>query len=157
MKYEPARLLEAPRGDGILLIPTVPKPRPAHTGWTAFAGVMFLITGLLNIVWGFFEIANDYYFSGDTVAAGNHSLWGWLYVLIGVCLLLIGPLVFLRNPVGLFFGAVFVVLSMVTHVLGFGSSPAWSIVALVVDAMVLYALVTYGARVQEPRRRVPSD
>jgi hypothetical protein len=156
MKYEPSRLLDAPRGDGILLIPTVPRPRAAHTGWTAFAGIMILISAVGNLVWGFFEIVNDYYFSGDTVTAGNHSLWGWLYILAGVCLLLIAPLVFMRNPVGLFFGALVVVLNAVTHVLGFGSTPAWSIIALAIDALVLYALITYGARVQEPRRRVDS-
>jgi len=153
MRYEPARLLAPPRGDGIQLIPTVPAPRPAHTGWTVFAGLALLPVALLNLVWGFFEIANDYYFSGDTVTAGYHSLWGWLYILAGVALLLIAPLVFMRNPVGLFLAAVAVVLNAVTHVLGFGNRPVWSIVALALDALVLYALVTYGAKVQEPRRR----
>jgi hypothetical protein len=154
MKYESARLLEPPRGDGILLIPTVPAPRPAHTGWTVFAGLALVPLALLNLVWGFFEIANDYYFTGDTVEAGSHSLWGWLYILAGVVLLLIVPLVFMRNPVGLFFACVAVVLNAVTHVLGFGHRPVWSIVALVLDALVIYGLVTYGAKIQEPRRRV---
>ncbi|HEX6461390.1 MAG TPA: hypothetical protein VF032_20905 [Thermoleophilaceae bacterium] len=156
MKYEPVRFLQPPQGDGILLVPTVPQRREAHTGWTAFAGIMILLAALVNLVWGFFEIANDYYFSGDTVAAGSHSLWGWLYVLGGVFLLLIAPLVFLRNPVGLFFGCVAVVLNALTHALGFGHRPVWSIVALGIDALVLYALVTYGARIHEPRRRAGS-
>jgi len=153
MRYEPARLLEPPRGDGIQLIPTVPSPRPAHTGWTVFAGLALLPLALLNLMWGCFEILNDYYFTGDTLEAGSHSLWGWLYILIGVVLLLIMPLVFMRNPVGLFFGSVAVALNAVTHVLGFGNRPVWSIVALALDALVVYALVTYGAKVQEPRRR----
>ena len=114
---------------------------------------MMLLAGLANLVWGFFEILNDYYFSGDTVAAGSHPLWGWLYIIAGACMLLIAPLVFMCNPVGLFFGAVVALLNAVTHVLGFGSRPAWSIVGLVIDALVLYGLVTYGARIQEPRRR----
>jgi hypothetical protein len=114
---------------------------------------MLLPVALLNLAWGFFEIANDYYFTGDTLEAGSHSLWGWLYILIGVVLLLIMPLVFMRNPAGLFLASVAVVLNAVTHVLGFGNRPVWSIVALALDALVLYALVTYGAKVQEPRRR----
>jgi hypothetical protein len=153
MRYEPARLLAPPRGDGIQLIPTVPAPRPAHTGWLAFAGLMLLPLALLNLVWGFFEILNDYYFTGDTLESGSHSLWGWLYILAGVVLLLIVPLVLMRNPVGLFFACVAVVLNAVTHVLGFGHRPVWSIVALALDALALYALVTYGAKLQEPRRR----
>lgn len=146
-------MLAPPRGDGILLIPTVPQPRAAHTGWTAFAGLMLLVAGLVNLVFGFFEIANDYYFTGDTLAAGYHSLWGWLYVTIGVVLLLLAPLVFLHNPVGVFLACVAVVVNALCHALGFGQRPVWSIVALVLDALVLYALVTYGVKVQEPRRR----
>jgi hypothetical protein len=150
---EPVRLIEPPHVAGIMLIPTVPRVRAAHTGWTAFAGTMMLIAGLWNIVFGFFEILNDYYFTGDTVAAGSHSLWGWLYIGAGVCALLLATLVFMHNPTGVVLAALLVALNAFTHVLGFGSEPAWSIVALVIDGMVLYALLTYGIRVQELRRR----
>jgi hypothetical protein len=153
MKYEPARVIEPPRSDGILLIPTVPKLQAAHTGWIAFAGILMVLAAIGNLIFGFFEILNDYYFTGDTVAAGYHSLWGWLYIGAGVCVLLIVPLVFMRNPVGIFLATVVVVLNALTHALGFGKQPAWSIVALALDAVVLYALVTYGVRVAEPRRR----
>jgi uncharacterized membrane protein AbrB (regulator of aidB expression) len=153
MKYEEVRLVDPPRQEGILLVPSVPQPREAHTGWTVFAGALMLLAGLVNIVWGFFEILNDYYFTGDTVASSSHSLWGWLYILIGVFLLMVGPLVFLRNPAGLFFGALALGASVVTHALGLGSRPAWSIVAIAISVVALYGLITYGAKVQEPRRR----
>jgi hypothetical protein len=153
MKYEPVRVIEPPRSDGVLLIPTVPEPREAHTGWTVFAGIVLLLAALVNLVYGFFEILNDYYFTGDTVAVGYHSLWGWLYIGIGVCLLVIAPLVFIRNPVGLFFAAVAVMASAATHALGFGSRPVWSIIAIVINGLAFYGLVTYGARVAEPPRR----
>ena len=153
MKYESVRLIEPPRQGGILLIPTVPQPREAHTAWTVFAGAVMLLAGIVNIVFGFFEILNDYYFTGDTVAAGSHSLWGWLYIAIGVFLLMVGPLVFLREPAGLFFGALALAGSVITHAFGFGARPLWSIVAIAISVVALYGLITYGAKVQEPRQR----
>ena len=99
---EPVRLIEPPHVAGILLIPTVPRLRQAHTGWTVFAGLGLLLMGAWNLVWGFFEILNDYYFTGDTLMTGSHSLWGWLYITVGACQLLLVPLVFSRNPTGVF-------------------------------------------------------
>jgi hypothetical protein len=150
---EPVRLIEPPHVPGIMLIPTVPRPRPAHTGWTVFAGLMLLLGGLWNVVWGFFEILNDYYFSGDTLLAGNHSLWGWLYIAAGVCLLLLAPLVFAHNPTGVVLATFAVALNALSHLLGFGHRLGWSIAALVIDGLVLFALISYGFRIRELRRR----
>jgi hypothetical protein len=150
---EPVRLIEPPHVAGIMLIPTVPRLRQAHMGWTVFAGLALLLMGTLNLVWGFFEILNDYYFSGDTLMTGSHSLWGWLYITVGACQLLLVPLVFSRNPTGVFLAIVVVALNAVSHLLGFGHRVAWSIVALTLDGLVLFALVNYGFRVQEIRRR----
>jgi hypothetical protein len=150
---EPVRLIEPPHVAGILLIPTVPRLRQAHTGWTVFAGLVLLLMAAWNLVWGFFEILNDYYFTGDTVMAGSHSLWGWLYITVGACQLLLVGLVFSRNPTGVFLAIVVVALNAVSHLLGFGHRVAWSIVALALDGLVLFALLNYGFRVQETRRR----
>jgi uncharacterized membrane protein HdeD (DUF308 family) len=150
---EPVRIIDPPRSDGIMLVPTVPRPRAAHTGWTVFAGTMMVIVGLWNIVFGFFEILNDYYFTGDTVAAGSHSLWGWLYIGVGVVTLLIAGLVLAHNPTGVVLAVLLVGFNALTHAFGFGSEPWWSIVALVLDGLVLFALLNYGIRLQENRRR----
>jgi hypothetical protein len=147
---------DEPVRPGIMLIPTVPRPRPAHTGWTVFAGLMLLLGGLWNVVWGFFEILNDYYFSGNTLLAGNHSLWGWLYIAAGVCLLLLAPLVFAHNPAGVVLATFAVALNPLSHLLGFGHRIGWSIAALVIDGLVLFALINYGFRIRG-RRANPLD
>ena len=145
---EPLRTLETPHVPGIMVVP-VRHREPKHTGWTVFAGLILLLAGTLNLVWGFLEIVNDYYFSGDTLMVGYHSLWGWLWIGIGVIQLLLAPLVLLHNPAGVFFAILATGLNALTHVLGFGSRPGWSIVALAIDALVLFALVSYGFRVRD--------
>jgi len=138
----------APHSRGIMLVP-VGHREPKHTGWTVFAGLMLLLAGTLNLVWGFLELVNDYYFSGDTLMVGYHSLWGWLWIGIGVFLLLLAPLVLAHNAAGVFLAIVATAVNVLSHVLGFGSRPGWSIVALVIDALVLFALVSYGFRVRD--------
>jgi hypothetical protein len=151
---EPIRLIEPPHAAGILLIKSPPPKEPSHFAWVAFVATWLLLLGLINIVFGFVEVLNDYYFTGDTVLAGSHSLWGWLYLSIGVVLLLILPLVLLRNPVGVVFAIVAVLFNMTSHILGFGDRPGWSIVVLVIDALVLFALVAYALPPRQDRRRL---
>ncbi|HEY7631033.1 MAG TPA: hypothetical protein VH817_10040 [Thermoleophilaceae bacterium] len=153
---ETVRLLDPPRGDGILLITSPPPREPSHFAWIAFVGTWLLLVALLNLLFGFVEVLNDYYFTGDTVLAGNHSLWGWLYITIGVVLLLILPLVLMRNPVGVVLAIVAVLGSIVSHILGFGDKPGWSIVALAIDALVLFALLSYALPPRQDRRRFVS-
>jgi hypothetical protein len=150
---EPIRQVEAPRGSGIMLVKRPPGKEPSNFGWITFIATWLLVVGLLNIVFGFFEVLNDYYFTGDTVAAGSHSLWGWLYLSTGVILLLILPLVLIRNPVGVVLAVVAVIGSIVSHILGFGDNPGWSIVVLAIDALMLFALATYALPPRQDRRR----
>jgi hypothetical protein len=142
------RNLDPPHVRGIMLVP-IRYREPEHTGWTVFAGLMLLLAGSLNVIWGFLELVNDYYFSGDTLMVGYHSLWGWLWIGIGVFQLLLAPLVLAHNPTGVFLAIVWTALNALSHVLGFGSRPGWSIVALAIDALVLFALVSYGFRVRD--------
>jgi len=48
-----------------------------------------------------------------------------------------------------FFAIIATGLNALGHVLGFGFRPGWSIVALVIDALVMFALVSYGFRVRD--------
>ena len=90
---------------------------------------------------------------GDTLMSGSHSLWGWLYIGIGAVFLLLAPLVFARNPAGVFLAIVAIACNALTHLLGFGHRISWSIVALVLDGLVLFALLNYGFRVRDNRQR----
>jgi len=104
-------------------------------------GLVLLLMASWNLVWGFFEILNDYYFSGDTLMAGSHSLWGWLYITVGACQLLLVPLVFARNPTGVFLAIVVVAINAVSHLLGFGPALGGQ-VAMGADA--IFAIVQRG-------------
>ena len=149
----PVRIIEPPHSRGIMLVPSPPPPPASHRGWMVFAGLTLLVASALNAVWGILALANDYYFTGDTLLAGYHSLWGWLYIGFAVAQFLIALLVFVRNPVGVTLGILAIFLNAVAHVFGFGGKPLWSIVAIAVDALALYGLVSYGFPPTQPWAR----
>jgi hypothetical protein len=140
---EPTRVIPAPHAPGIMLVPRPGAREAPQSGWVAFVATMLFLSALGNLVWGLFAILNDYYFTGDTLMAGYHSLWGWMYIGYAVFLLLIIPPVLLRQAVGVVLALAAVTVNVVTHILGFGHRPGWSIVALALDALVLMALVSH--------------
>ena len=67
----------------------------------AFAAVIFLVLGIFNIVDGIAALANDDYFHVDELLFGDLSMWGTIFLVVGVVQLLTGFLIFR----GSFFGS----------------------------------------------------
>src|SRR3954471_4391214 len=73
--------------------------RTGWTGWIAFAGVMMIIAGTLNAIYGLIAIVNDDW----TVWTNSGSLlvdiskWGWMHLVVGLVVLASGVGVFSGN------------------------------------------------------------
>jgi hypothetical protein len=89
-------------------------------GWVYFAS-------LLMFVRGFFPTA-----------------WGWIDIALGVVLLTAAASVAAGNLYGRVIGAVMVSISMLANLAFLPAYPVWSIIALIIDAFILYALVVRG-------------
>src|SRR5215510_2648393 len=61
------------------------KERLALSGWWIFAGVLLVISGVLNIIYGIAAIGDSRIFTGNTVIilSNLHTL-GWLMLILGV-------------------------------------------------------------------------
>src|SRR3954452_18616548 len=83
-----------------------------YSGWIAFAGVMMVILGSLDAIWGLAAIVND----EVVVVGGNGALifdittWGWVHLILGSLVALTGAGLLTGNPTarvaGVFFVAV---------------------------------------------------
>ena len=124
------------------------EPVRARTGggWIAFAGVMMILAGLLDVVNGLWAIdrqdtAVDALFFQD-----NLEGWGWFYIVVGIVLILAGFAVFQRSPWAVTVGVVVAIIGAVTNMFWIFQYPLASIVLVIINVMVLYALVVYGDR-----------
>ena len=70
----------------------------------------------------------------------NLQTWGWAVLVIGVVQVLAGWLVLSRSSVGRWVGIVIVIISMMVSFVAIGAYPFWTLIILVIDAMVLWGL-----------------
>ena len=69
------------------------------TGWIAFAGVMLIIGGGVNLLYGIVAAVNDDWVVWTNSAAVylDLSQWGWVHIILGAVVLLSGIGVFSGN------------------------------------------------------------
>ncbi|MEZ5124234.1 MAG: hypothetical protein R2736_22150 [Solirubrobacterales bacterium] len=119
--------------------------RSAHrSGWLTFAAVMFLAAATVNILYGISALVNDKYFAVDELLFGDLSMWGVLYLVFGAAQLVTGILVLRRSGIGAVLGIGIALMHGLLALLSIGAYPVWSIVALTVDGLIIYALTVHG-------------
>ena len=113
------------------------------SGVVNFAGVLFLVAGVFNVIYGLVGIFNEGYLNDDTLFADIQA-WGWVLLGTGIVQFLVGLGILNRNPGGMIVGlliAVFGAMLQLTFILAF---PAWSIIIIALDLVIIYALTAHG-------------
>lgn len=113
-------------------------------GWAAFAAIMVLIVGVFNVIYGLAGIIDDDYFEAGELLFGDQSLWGWIHLVLGVLQVITAALIFAGNELGAVLGIMFAGFSAIAALLAIGAYPVWSVIILVVDGLIIYALTVYG-------------
>jgi hypothetical protein len=114
------------------------------TGWAGFAGMMILVAGTFNLIWGFVALVQDDYFAADSLLMWSLNSWGAIHIVIGCLQLLAALLIFSGSGAGAVLGVVFAFFSAIGALLAIGAYPIWSIVILMIDGLIIYALTVYG-------------
>jgi hypothetical protein len=113
-------------------------------GWAAFAATMVLIAGVFNIIYGLAAIVDDNYFAAADLLFGDLSLWGWIHLILGVLQVLTAALIFAGSELGAVLGITFAGFNAIAALLAIAAYPVWSVIILVIDGLIIYALTVYG-------------
>jgi hypothetical protein len=113
-------------------------------GWAAFAATMVLVVGVFNVIYGLAAIIEDDYFVADELLFGTLSLWGWIHLIIGVLQVITATLIYAGNDFGAVLGIMFAGFNAIAALLAIGAYPLWSVIIIVVDGLIIYALTVYG-------------
>ena len=117
-------------------------------GWVAFAGVLLLILGTINLIEGIAAIGNAHFFVHNThYIAGSLNTWGWVVLCIGVVQLLVGLGVFVKNQFARWTGVFILSLNMIAQLMMMPAYPFWSLAIFALDVLGIYGLVAYGHRI----------
>jgi len=120
-----------------------PSARAGH-GWIVFAAVMFLFAGATHLLWGISALSKASYFRSEGLLFGELKMWGVFYVVGGALAILAGVMVLRRSAFGAMLGIGLAMLSGLLTLITIGAYPVWSVIALVVDGLIIYGLAVHG-------------
>lgn len=129
----------------------MPKNQPtAWVGWIYFASVMMMLVGGLQIMAGLVAIFKDNYYvvTQNQLLVFDFTTWGWAYLAIGILIFAAGLAVMFGKTWGMVVGTILAVISILSNLAFMSAYPLWSIVAIVIDLLVIYALTMHGSEVR---------
>jgi hypothetical protein len=115
-----------------------------HSGWVTFAGIMFVVAGFANIIWGIGALANKEYLPEQGLLFSTLTFWGWIAIIWGALLLLGSYLVLMESPNGRSVGIVLAVVSAVFWLFALPVLPIFGLTAILIDSLIIYGLSESG-------------
>ena len=124
-------------------------------GWIVFAATVMMIGGVCAIISGLAGIFRDEeYFLGSLgdqqVLVANYTTWGWIHLIFGILLLLVGLSLFRGATWARVIAIFLVAINLVAQFTWVGIYPWWSLIMIALDILVLYAVTIHGGELREP-------
>jgi uncharacterized membrane protein HdeD (DUF308 family) len=116
-----------------------------RSGWVTFAGVMLLIAGVLNVIYGIAAIGDSSFFINDTkYIFSNLNTWGWIILILGVLQLFAAFSLWSGNLYGRIVGIGAAGLSAIAALLSIPAYPFWSLAIFALDIVIIHQIATRG-------------
>lgn len=117
---------------------------PWAAGGVMFAGVLLMIDGVLGAIKGITGIvSNDVYARiNDYVFKFNTTAWGWIHLILGIIIVIVGWGILKGNVWARGAGVGLAALNMIANFMWLPYQPIWAVVSLAIDTFVIWALCT---------------
>ncbi|MFO0955440.1 MAG: hypothetical protein U0526_02795 [Candidatus Saccharibacteria bacterium] len=115
-------------------------------GWVYFAGIFMIIEAIFQLIAGTVALVNDqlYVLGVERLWIVDVTTWGWIHLFIGIILLFAGGAVMAGKMWGRVVGVLIAALALIANFAFIPVYPIWSVIMVVVSALVIYALVVHG-------------
>jgi hypothetical protein len=115
------------------------------------AAIVLLTIGILHVLSGISELRRD-----DLVVAGpeyiyqfDTTAWGWIHLVLGVIVAAVGAMLFTGATWARAGAVVICAVSLLANFLWLPHYPWWSIVMIVLDVFVIWAVATWKPGYEE--------
>ncbi len=120
---------------------------PKGAGWVLFAGIMFLVSACLNVIWGIAAVSSSHFFvAGANYILSDLNTWGWVAIGFGALEVLAAMSIWRGGAFGRWFGIAVAGLGAVLAMLTIPAYPFWGLVLVALAVLVVYGLAAYGGR-----------
>lgn len=111
------------------------------TGWWLFAGVLLIVAGVANIIYGIAALGDSRFFTENvTLIATDLNTYGWVILVLGIIQLTAGASLFGGGSWGRFVGIVAAGLNAIAYLLTIPAAPFWSLCLFLLSVVILYEL-----------------
>jgi len=124
----------------------------AWVGWVLFAGIIMFTAGVFNVIEGILALAREDFFlvrSSGLVINMNYTAYGWALLIFGIVLVIAGYSVMAGKTWARVLAIILAVLNAIGHMVFAPAYPLWSVMVIVLDVFVIYALVVHGGEMKE--------
>jgi uncharacterized membrane protein (DUF2068 family) len=121
-------------------------------GWLAFAGIMVLMAGILNVIWGIAALDDARFFIEDQrFILEDLNTMGWVVLVIGVIQVIAAFSIWAGGEFGRWIGIIAASLGAIGALLSIPGFPLWSVCVFGINLLVLYGLSAYGGHQSRAR------
>ncbi|MGZ5312981.1 MAG: DUF7144 family membrane protein [Solirubrobacterales bacterium] len=115
-------------------------------GRVVLAGILLIIAGTINVVYGFGALDDANYFVNDTrYILDNLNTLGWVLLIIGAIQLTGGFSLLAGNTYGRVIGIIGGSLGAITALLSIGQdNPWWSLAIFFICIYIVHGIIIYG-------------
>lgn len=119
-------------------------PAPWALGVSVFAGTMMILGGVFQILEAIAAIVHDKYLVvlPNYVYAFDLTVWGWVHLIIGLLLAVIGICLLLGQGWARVAGIVVAGLAALSNFSWLPYAPIWAIIVIAIDVLVIWALIS---------------
>jgi hypothetical protein len=119
-------------------------------GWIVFSGVIIMIVGILNFIYGIAAIDESKFYVGEhKFVITDLKTWGWIVTIIGGIQILVGAGIWARSQAARWLGVFIASLNAIAQLLFIAGNPWLSLALFSLDILVIYGLICYGGRMEE--------
>ena len=115
-------------------------------GGALFAGIVLMVVGVLNIIYGIAAVSDSHFYVEDThfVFTTLHT-WGWIAIILGAIEVTASLSLFAGGTYGRIVGIVAATVGAIGALLNVGGAhPWWSLGIFAVCVWVIYSLTVLG-------------
>ncbi len=121
-------------------------------GWVGFASFMLLLGGTFALIAGFVALFKDevvYHAATNSVWVLDYTQWGWAHMILGLLAILAAGSLMAGHMYGRIVAVLVAFLSAVANMAFVPVYPFWSIMIIVIDLLVIWAVTVHGGELRE--------
>lgn len=123
---------------------------PRGYGWLVFAGIMLMMAGILNFIYGIAAISNSHFYVANAhYVISDLNTWGWVVMFLGVFQFCVAFGIWVQAQWARWTGIFIAGVNAIVQLIFLPSYPFLSLTIFAIDLLIIYGLAAHGGRTKE--------